>query len=99
MSACLLLDRAVKDTVGAETCVRVVGGRERPGRMSIQVGVTGTANVQIQGRIVRDAPWLNLGPAYTESALAYIEPVPFLRAVASNMAAGACVSAWAIWAW
>lgn len=99
MSVCLLLKEVSGDTTGAETCIRVVGTREPPGRMSIQVAVTGTANVQIQGKIAREAPWLNLGPVYSASALAYIEPVQFLRAVASGVASASAVSVWAVWAW
>ncbi len=99
MSVCLLLKEVTKDTTGAETCIRVIGTREPPGRMSIQVAVTGSANVQIQGKIAREAPWLDLGPLHTASALAYIEPVQFLRAVSSGMAAAASVSVWAVWSW
>lgn len=99
MSAMLLLKGVINNTVGQETCLRVIGTREPPARMSIQIDVTGTACVQIQGRVARDAPWLDLGPAHTASALKYIEPVQFLRAVASTMASGASVSVWAVWGW
>jgi len=99
MSVCLLLKDVSGDTTGPETCIRVVGNREPPGRMSIQVAVNGTANVQIQGKIAREAPWLDLGPVYSASAMAYIEPVQFLRAVASGLASASSVSVWAVWAW
>jgi thiamine biosynthesis protein ThiC len=99
MSVCLLLKEVSGDTIGAETCIRVVGNREPPGRMSVQVAVKGTANVQIQGKIAREAPWLDLGPLHSDSALLYIEPVQFLRAVSSGMAAASSVSVWAVWAW
>lgn len=99
MSVCLLLKEVTADTVGAETCIRVIGTREPPGRMSIQVAVNGVANVQIQGKIAREAPWLDLGPVHTTSALAYIEPVQFLRAVSNGMSGSSSVSVWAVWAW
>lgn len=99
MSVCLLLKAVTGDTTGQETSIRVVGNREPPGRMSIQVSVTGVANVQIQGKIAREAPWLDLGKSYSNSALMYIEPVQFLRAVANGMGNDSCVSVWAVWAW
>ena len=99
MSVCLLLKEVSGDTTGQETCIRVIGTREPPGRMSIQIAVTGVASVQIQGKIAREAPWLDLGPVYSHSALAYIEPVQFLRAVATGVAAKSSVSVWAVWAW
>jgi len=67
--------------------------------MVIQVAVTGTALVQLQGRIARDAPWQDLGPAHFASALFHIDAVQFLRAVATNVAPDSTASAWAVWAW
>jgi hypothetical protein len=67
--------------------------------MSIQIAIAGSATVQIQGRIARDAPWQSLGPPRQECALLYIEPVQFLRAVATGVAADTTVSVWAVWAW
>jgi hypothetical protein len=99
MSASMLLNAIKADATGPEISIRVIGNRETPSRMSIQVGITGTANVRIQARVARDAPWLDIGPTYSTSALAYIEPAPFLRAVASEMAAGSSVSVWGVWAW
>jgi hypothetical protein len=99
MAVCLLLKAVNGDTVGQETAMRVVGSREPPGRMGLQIAVTGTATVQIQGRIARDAPWLDMGAAHSASALMHIEPTQFLRAVASQMAAGSSVSVWAVWGW
>lgn len=99
MAVTLLLKGVTQDTTGAETSLRVIGSREPPGRMSIQVGITGTATVRIQGKIAREAPWVDLGPLYTTSALTYIEPVQFLRAVSIGMEAGSTVSVWAVWAW
>jgi hypothetical protein len=99
MSVCLLLKGVTADTTGAETCLRVIGTREPPGRMSIQLDVSGVANVRIQGKIAREAPWLDLGPIHSASTIAYIEPVQFLRAVCSGMAEKSSVSVWAVWAW
>jgi hypothetical protein len=99
MSVSLLLKAATTDTTGQETSLRIIGSREPPAKMSIQVAVTGTANVRIQGRLARDAPWLDVGPNYSTSALAYIDPMPFLRAVSSGMGASSSVSVWAVWAW
>jgi hypothetical protein len=67
--------------------------------MVIQIAVTGTATVQIQGRIARDAPWQNLGSAYSASALFHVDAVQFLRAVTTDVAANSNVSVWAVWAW
>jgi hypothetical protein len=99
MSVTVLLNAVKGDTIGQETVLRVIGTREPPGRMVLQVSVAGTADVQIQGRIARDAPWVNLGPAHSISALLHIEPVQFLRAVANQVVAGSSVSVWAVWAW
>ena len=99
MSTYLLLKDVIANTTGQETCLRVVGTREPPGKMSVQIAVKGVANVQIQGRLARDAPWLDIGPPHSQSALAYIEPVQFLRAVSSGMTGDAGVSVWAAWAW
>ncbi len=98
MSVALILKTAA-DRVGAETTLRVIGTREPPGRMSIQIAIAGTAIVQIQGRIARDAPWLNLGPTHSASALLHIEPVQFLRATAEQVGTDSSVSVWAVWAW
>lgn len=99
MSVTQMLKSTGRDTVGQEVVLRVIGTREPPARMVIQVAVSGTASVQIQGRIARDAPWQDLGPVNAASALFHVEAVQFLRAVASGMAADASVSVWAVWAW
>jgi hypothetical protein len=99
MSVSLLLKAVGSDTTGQETALRVIGAREPPSKMTIQIAVTGTAHVQIQGRIARDAPWLDIGPGHSASALLYIDPVQFLRAVAEKVGSGATVSVWAVWAW
>jgi hypothetical protein len=79
--------------------LRVVGAREPPARMVVQIAVTGAALVQIQGRIDRDAPWQNIGSAQSASALMHVDAVQFLRAVATHVVADAKVSVWAVWAW
>jgi hypothetical protein len=67
--------------------------------MVIQIAIDGSASVQIQGRISRDAPWQSLGPAHRACALLHVEPVQFLRAVTTGVAADTSVSVWAVWAW
>jgi len=99
MSASHLLKAVSKDTQGAEVALKVIGSREPPPRMVVQIAIVGTANVQIQGRIARDAPWQNLGPAHSACSLLHVEPVQFLRAVTTGVAAGATVNVWAVWAW
>lgn len=99
MSVSLLLKSVVRDTEGPEVVLRVVGTREPPSRMVIQIAIVGSASIQIQGRIARDAPWHNLGAAHTVSALFHIDAIQFLRAVSTNFAANTTVTAWAVWAW
>ena len=99
MSVCHLLNCITRDAEGPEVALRVVGTREPPPRMVIQIAIEGSANVQIQGRIARNAPWQSLGPAHKDCALLHLKPVQFLRAVASDVAADTTVSVWAVWAW
>jgi hypothetical protein len=99
MSSSYLLKGAKADTEGVEVVLRVVGSREPPARMVIQIAIVGTATVQIQARIARDAPWQNFGPAHSASTLFHVDAVQFLRAVATGVAANATVSVWADWAW
>jgi hypothetical protein len=94
-----LLKSVDRNAEGAETVLRVVGTREPPARMVVQIAVTGTASVQIQGRIDRAAPWHNLVPAQSASTVLHLEAIQFLRAVATNVAPDAEVSVWAVWAW
>jgi hypothetical protein len=99
MAVCTLLSSADKDTVGGDVALRVVGTREPPANMVVQIAIQGPGNVQIQARISRDAPWQNVGPLHSTSALFHIGAVQFLRAVASDVRAGTKVSVWADWAW
>lgn len=99
MSVCHLLKGVTRDEEGPEVALRVVGTREPPPRMVIQIAIAGSASVQIQGRISRDAPWQSLGPAYRDCALLHVEPVQFLRAVTTGVAEATRVSVWAVWAW
>ena len=94
-----LMEAAATNTTGKETLIRVVGTREPPAKMSLQVAVTGTANVLIEGKIAKEAPWAAVHPEFTASAIAYIEPIQYLRAVTTNMAPGSSVSVWAAWGW
>ena len=99
MSVAHLLKGVTRDEEGPEVALRVVGSREPPPRMVIQIAIDGSASVQIQGRISRDAPWQSLGPAYRDCALLHVEPVQFLRAVTTGVAEETTVSVWAVWAW
>ena len=99
MSVSYLLKDAKKDTEGPEVALRVVGSREPPARMVIQIAIVGGATIQIQGRIARDAPWHSLGAVHSASALLHVDAVQFLRAVATGVAANATASVWAVWAW
>jgi hypothetical protein len=99
MSVCHLLNRVKRDVEGSEVALRVVGTREPPPQMVVQIAIDGSASVQIQGRIARDAPWQSLGPAHQACALLHMKPVQFLRAIATGVAANTTVSVWAVWAW
>jgi hypothetical protein len=94
-----LLKAVDRNSEGPETVLRVVGSREPPARMVVQIAVSGSALVQIQARIDREAPWQNVGSAQSASALIHVDAVQFLRATATNVGAGAKVSVWATWAW
>ena len=99
MSVSVMLKDAKVDTMGVETALRVVGTREPLPKMLIQIEVKGTATVQIQGRVARDAPWVNIGTSHTASGLMHFDPVQFLRAVTTGTGESASVSAWAVWGW
>ena len=94
-----LLNGVKQDAEGPEVTLRVIGTREPPPQMVIQIAIGGSASVQIQGRIARDAPWQSIGPAHRDCALLHVQPVQFLRAVATGVAANTTVSVWAVWAW
>jgi hypothetical protein len=99
MSVSHLLNAVKRDVEGPEVALRVVGTREQPPQMVVQISIDGTASVQIQGRIARDAPWQSLGPVHRDGALLHVNPVQFLRAVATGVAANTTVTVWAVWAW
>lgn len=99
MSVQLILKCAGRDTDGAETVLRVVGNREPPARMVIQIAIAGEGEVQLQGRIARDAPWQNIGSAHSVSTIMHIDAVQFLRATATKLLAQSSVAVWAVWAW
>ena len=97
MAADVLLDNAKKDTVGTEVSIRVIGSQTPPSKMTIQIAITGTAKVQIQGRLHRKAPWADIGDNHEKSCLVYIEPISALRAVSTETQADSSVSVWAAW--
>jgi hypothetical protein len=98
MSVTCLLNAITRDTEGVEACLRMIGTRDPPAQMTIQIAIHGSANVRIQGRIAREAPWQDIG-SHSASALLHIGAVQFLRAVATDVAANTKVSVWAAWAW
>ncbi len=97
MAADVLMTNANSDTVGADVSLRVVGTQIPPVKMSIQVAITGTAKVQIQGRLHKSAPWADIGDQREKSCLIYIEPIWSLRAVSSGTGPDSSVSVWAAW--
>ena len=98
MAADVLLANAKVDTVGSDVSIRVIGSQTPPGKMTIQIAITGTAKVQIQGRLHKNAPWADLCNACVESSLFYIEPINALRAVTTGTGPDSSVSVWAAWA-
>ncbi|HSN72544.1 MAG TPA: hypothetical protein VLT59_13600 [Steroidobacteraceae bacterium] len=97
MTAYRLVECATSDTTGRDTQLRIIGARHAPETMTIQIAVEGTGNVQIQGRIAKDAPWVDIGDQHRESSITYIRPVEFLRAVVTGVGAGSTISVWATW--
>jgi hypothetical protein len=97
MAADVLLLNATADTVGPEVSLRTIGTQIPPAKMSIQIAITGSARVQIQGRLHRAAPWVDIGERYERSSLLYIDPIWALRAVTSDTGAESSVSVWAAW--
>lgn len=97
MAADVLLDNAKTDTVGREVSIRMIGSQIPPVSMSVQIAITGTAQVTLQGRLHRNAPWAQIGEMHEKSCLLYISPIPMLRAVSAGTGEGSSVSVWAAW--
>jgi hypothetical protein len=97
MAADALLANAKTNTVGPDISIRMIGSQIPPVKMSIQIAITGTAKVQIQGRLHRTAPWVDLGSPHVESKMIYIEPIGALRAVSTETGTDSSVSVWAAW--
>ena len=97
MAAEILIENAKTDTVGREVSIRMIGSQIPPVSMSLQIAITGTARVTIEGRLHRNAPWAQIGEIQQKSCLLYISPVPMLRAVSAGTEAGSSVSVWAAW--
>lgn len=97
MAAEVLIENAKTDTTGREVSIRMIGTQIPPVSMSLQIAITGTATVTIEGRLHRNAPWTQIGEAQEKSCLLYISPVPMLRAVSTGTATGSSVSVWAAW--
>ncbi|MBC7983025.1 MAG: hypothetical protein H7Y02_04135 [Candidatus Obscuribacterales bacterium] len=96
MAADVLLANAKVDTVGADFSIRIIGSQIPPAKMSIQIAVTGKAQVEIQGRLHKSAPWAKIVSA-RESCLLYIDPINALRAVTTETSTDSSVSVWAAW--
>jgi hypothetical protein len=88
---------ATSDTIGTGVSLRIVGTQIPPAKMSIQIAITGNARVQIQGRIHKDAPWVDVGDRREQSCLIYIDPIWSLRAVTTETKPQSSVSVWAAW--
>ncbi|HTE41716.1 MAG TPA: hypothetical protein VK629_12865 [Steroidobacteraceae bacterium] len=97
MAADVLLIDAKVDTVGLDVGIRVVGSQIPPAKMTAQIVITGTAKVQIQGRLHKKAPWADIGDKIDKSCLVYFEPISSLRAVSTETGADSSVSVWAAW--
>lgn len=97
MAAEILLDNAKTDTVGREVSIRMIGTQIPPVSMSVQIAITGAAQVSIQGRLHRNAPWAQIGETQEKSCLLYISPIPMLRAVSTATQPDSSVSVWAAW--
>ena len=97
MAADILMANATCDTVGPGVSLRVVGTQIPPMRMSIQIAITGSARVQIQGRLHKEAPWADIGEPRDQSCLIYVDPIWSLRVVSSDTGPDSSVSAWAAW--
>jgi hypothetical protein len=97
MAAEPLLTNAKTDTVGQDVTIRMIGTQIPPVKMSVQIAITGTAKVEIQGRLHKNAPWAKIGATHIESGLVYIEPISSLRVVTSDTGADSSVSVWAAW--
>jgi len=97
MAADVLLANVKVDTVGPDVSIRMIGSQIPPVKMSIQIAITGSAKVQIQGRLHRTAPWADIGVPHLESKLLYIEPINALRAVSTETGTDSSVSVWAAW--
>ena len=97
MAADVLLANATADTEGAGVSIRIVGTQIPPAKMSIQIAISGKARVQIQGRLHKESPWVNIGEQRDASCLIYIDPIWSLRAVSSGTGPDSSVSVWAAW--
>jgi hypothetical protein len=97
MAADVLMSNVTADCVGEGVSLRVVGTQIPPAKMSVQMAISGTARVQLQGRIHKDAPWVEIDEPRTQSCLFYVDPVWSLRAISTGMGASSSVSVWAAW--
>src|SRR5204863_6616180 len=97
MAADVLLANAKVDTIGPDISIRMIGSQTPPAKMTVQIAITGTAKVQIQGRLHKNAPWTTIGDVHEKSCLIYIEPISALRAVSTETGADSSVSVWAAW--
>jgi hypothetical protein len=97
VAADILLSDAKVDTAGKDFSIRIMGSQIPPVKMSVQIAITGSAKVQIQGRLHKLAPWADIGEVKEKSCLMYIEPISSLRAVSRDTGPDSSVSVWATW--
>jgi hypothetical protein len=97
MAADVLMSNVTSDAESPGVSIRIVGTQIPPAKMSIQIAISGKARVQIQGRLHKEAPWVDIGEKQEHSCLIYIDPIWALRAATSGTGPGSSVSVWAAW--
>ncbi|MET0292731.1 MAG: hypothetical protein ABW136_10240 [Steroidobacteraceae bacterium] len=96
MAADVLISNASADTVSQAVTLRAFGAQV-PTRISIQVAIAGQARVQMQGRLHKEAPWVDIGESLDRSCLFHLDPIWSVRAVSTGTGTGSLVSVWAAW--
>ncbi len=99
MSVYALLENVKVNTTGLESSIRQSGNHAPPAKMFLQIAITGTASVQLQVKVVKTAPWIDFGAPFSIPAVMHLDPLPFIRAIASDMGSDASVSVWVAWGW
>lgn len=71
-----VLDAQASATAGP---VYNVGGPFRSFTRAVQVRINGTGAVQLQGRAAPNAPWVDLGSAFTADGVQLLQLMPQVR--------------------